>query len=268
MGFLDRLRGRGGRGLPGGSDNRADSGVGAAEVLPTSGAASATAWSGLPPLQRSVADGRAGVADAGFGKRLPTWQNPSFTGARSRIGVLDTAVGGLLSGAMTDTARPVTGLERPLGTLFRATALPDPTVQRAPAAPLWAVPPMMPTPGPAGEGRTGTRRRSLPLPGLPFRLWVVVVTHLLPRPGRSWRLRLPQVARPVTAFRVVQVRYRAGRPPRGRRRRGSMRRLTRSGGCALPGRRRRRLRPPRPLPSRRAMPAWRPPRSPPPGYGP
>ncbi|MET9109841.1 hypothetical protein ABZX29_25135, partial [Streptomyces zhihengii] len=56
------------------------------------------AWSGLPPIQRATADGPTGVADAGFGGRLPTWQNPSFSRAPSPA-VLDPAAG-LLPGAL------------------------------------------------------------------------------------------------------------------------------------------------------------------------
>ncbi|MFD9026687.1 hypothetical protein ACFVY5_19640, partial [Streptomyces parvulus] len=89
------------------------------------------AWTGLPPIQRATGAARAGVADAGFGGRLPTWQNPSFTGAPSPA-VLNPAAGdSLLSGAFDSSAsrnapaRPVQG-----------TA----PVQRMPVAPLRAIP--------------------------------------------------------------------------------------------------------------------------------
>ncbi|MDV6289362.1 hypothetical protein R2F25_20790 [Streptomyces sp. UP1A-1] len=122
MGFLDRLRGRGtgsdgaatsGHGptastsTPGtagtagtGDVPGASGGTGASDVSGApdgSGAVGAVAppvavaaWTGLPPIQRATGDRRAGVADSGFGGRLPTWQNPSFSGVPSPA-VLDPA---------------------------------------------------------------------------------------------------------------------------------------------------------------------------------
>ncbi|MCZ0997144.1 hypothetical protein O1M63_01970 [Streptomyces mirabilis] len=52
------------------------------------------AWPALPPIQRAT-DRPGSVADAGFGGRLTTWQNPSFTGTLSHA-VLDGAPGGLV----------------------------------------------------------------------------------------------------------------------------------------------------------------------------
>ncbi|MGP4052307.1 hypothetical protein, partial [Streptomyces sp. 2A115] len=151
MKLMDWLRGRGGRGQGGNPDGRvgddgrdsrqrhdgdahtgvAAAGEPAAAGAVTGGATPSTGWPGLPPIQRSVADGRAaGVADAGFSGRLPTWQNPSFLGTPSGIGVLDASPGSLLSGALTNSARPGTGLERPVDTPAWTTAAREPTVQR------------------------------------------------------------------------------------------------------------------------------------------
>ncbi|MZE48270.1 hypothetical protein GTY49_36125, partial [Streptomyces sp. SID5477] len=113
---------------------------------------------GLPPIQRATGAARTGVADAGFGGRLPTWQNPSFTGAPSPA-VLNPASGdSLLSGAFGTPARPTpsTPLASPAGA---------PPVQRMPVAPLRAIPadgsaPAAPT-GPV----PGVRGGSSGLPG-------------------------------------------------------------------------------------------------------
>ncbi|MFE1991635.1 hypothetical protein ACFW6W_09000, partial [Streptomyces parvulus] len=152
MGFLDRLRGRR-DGVDGGGGETA-SPVVSARPLPDAGdgpdagsganapatRTAVAAWTGLPPIQRATGAARAGVADAGFGGRLPTWQNPSFTGAPSPA-VLNPAAGdSLLSGAFDSSAsrnapaRPVQG-----------TA----PVQRMPVAPLRAIP--ADTAAPAGE---------------------------------------------------------------------------------------------------------------------
>ena len=139
MGFLDRLRKRAeGAGAP-------DGGIGAevAGVLPTAGTQErpvvAASWPGLPQIQRAVVSGRAEVADARFGGRLPTWQNPSFTSTASPT-VLDGRASATLGGDAPRTAvgRPVTGLERHAGAL----PLADPVsgVQRAPAVPLRVLP--------------------------------------------------------------------------------------------------------------------------------
>ncbi|MER6908642.1 hypothetical protein ABT322_33925, partial [Streptomyces flaveolus] len=121
MGFLDRLRGR--QGGTGGADSESPAPHGdapstagtpstasPAEVPATAGVpappVAVAAWTALPPIQRSTGGRRPGVADAGFGGRLPTWQNPSFSGAPSPA-VLDPAAGhGLLSGAFAEPARP------------------------------------------------------------------------------------------------------------------------------------------------------------------
>ncbi|MCZ9346530.1 hypothetical protein NGM37_53370, partial [Streptomyces sp. TRM76130] len=98
------------------------------------------AWASLPPIQRS-ATAPAGVADRGFGGRLPTWQNPSFA-RTSPLGVLDPAPERLLPPTEAATGSPVTGLERTASALPRpaAAAASGPAVQRAPAVPLRAVP--------------------------------------------------------------------------------------------------------------------------------
>ncbi|OSC58143.1 hypothetical protein B5181_31085, partial [Streptomyces sp. 4F] len=151
MGFLDRLRGRdggtgkgdGGAGSAGG--NAAGAGASAGVDVPggtgPSGAVAAAAWTPLPPIQRATGAGRTGVADSGFGGRLPTWQNPSFSAAPSPA-VLDPAAGhGLLSGAFTEPARPATGPERPSRGLPSASPGGEPAVRRMPVAPLRAIPP-------------------------------------------------------------------------------------------------------------------------------
>ncbi|MBX4179803.1 hypothetical protein K3A88_35980, partial [Streptomyces geysiriensis] len=145
MGFLDRLRGRGtgtdgaatsGHGptaspstpsTPGtagtGDVPGAPGGTGASDASGAPGGSGAVgavappvavaAWTGLPPIQRATGDRRAGVADSGFGGRLPTWQNPSFSGVPSPA-VLDPAAGhGLLSGAFTESAQPATAPPSP-----------------------------------------------------------------------------------------------------------------------------------------------------------
>ncbi len=75
-------------------------------------------WSGLPPIRRALASGRqSGVADAGFGGRLPTWQNPSFMVMASHA-VLDGQSSALLGDAPHPTSgRPVSGLKRRGGAL-------------------------------------------------------------------------------------------------------------------------------------------------------
>ncbi|MBK3637888.1 hypothetical protein JHN52_34370, partial [Streptomyces sp. MBT97] len=130
MGFLERLRGRrgdeAGRG-PGptppagtggpataaapaassstagastaGSSAAGSSSEAASAAVGDGGAAPrvvAAAWPTLPPIQRAAHRGPSGVADAGFGGRLATWQNPSFTGTGFRA-VLDAAPGGSMS---------------------------------------------------------------------------------------------------------------------------------------------------------------------------
>ncbi|MDU0302976.1 hypothetical protein NUG23_21640, partial [Streptomyces sp. PAL114] len=99
-----------------------------------SGAPARTAaWPGLPPIQRATARPSWPVADAGFGGRLSTWQNPAFAGTLSHA-VLDGAPGGLVEGVLTASARPSPGLELP------ALSLPV------------AAPPGEPGPGPSGDG--------------------------------------------------------------------------------------------------------------------
>ncbi|NDZ74210.1 hypothetical protein G3I36_24885, partial [Streptomyces sp. SID10362] len=149
MGFLDRLRGRrddvgdgdGGEGALSAApspDPGAD-GSTASTAGPASGPASGpapvavAAWTGLPPIQRATGAARTGVADAGFGGRLPTWQNPSFTSAPSPA-VLNPAAGdSLLSGAFGTPAR------QPSSTRLASPSGPPP-VQRMPVAPLRAIP--------------------------------------------------------------------------------------------------------------------------------
>ncbi|MER6853670.1 hypothetical protein ABT333_39325, partial [Streptomyces flaveolus] len=155
MGFLDRLRGR--QGGTGGADSESPAPHGdapstagtpstasPAEVPATAGVpappVAVAAWTALPPIQRSTGGRRPGVADAGFGGRLPTWQNPSFSGAPSPA-VLDPAAGhGLLSGAFAEPARP--GAESGPRTRGLPPASPAgaPAVQRMPVAPLRAIP--------------------------------------------------------------------------------------------------------------------------------
>ncbi|NGO73757.1 hypothetical protein G5C65_36670, partial [Streptomyces sp. SB3404] len=152
MGFLDRLRRR----RPGpAADTAAEpaettgapadgaGGAGGADGAPpaaTRTTGRTTAWTGLPPIQRSTSGSRAPVADAGFGGRLPTWQDPSFVGAPSLVGVRNTAPGGLLQEAPSAPARPVTGLEHPMDALPSPSAAePAPAERRVPAVPLrWA----------------------------------------------------------------------------------------------------------------------------------
>ncbi|MGW5787731.1 hypothetical protein ACWEWK_27545 [Streptomyces sp. NPDC003757] len=101
------------------------------------------AWTGLPSIQRATGAARTGVADAGFGGRLPTWQNPSFTRAPSPA-VLNPAAGdSLLSGAFDapDRRTASTPLSPPRGT---------PPVQRMPVAPLRAIPVDSAEPGALG----------------------------------------------------------------------------------------------------------------------
>lgn len=93
------------------------------------------AWSSMPPIQRALA-GPGSVADSGFGGRLTTWQNPSFTGTLSHA-VLDGAPGGLVRGTATTSALPASGLELP------SLSLP--------------VAPPVDTAGPVPAGRAGSR---------------------------------------------------------------------------------------------------------------
>ena len=137
MGFLDRLRGRAERSVAGGGANSgAGTGVGEAQgsvdasgsAGPVSSGSTAStasapavalaAWPGLPPIQRASAVGGTGVADAGFGARLPTWQNPSFTGAGFRA-VLDAERSARIAGASmpASSARAVPSLGQPAGEL-------------------------------------------------------------------------------------------------------------------------------------------------------
>ncbi|MFC9059938.1 hypothetical protein ACFTXB_18055, partial [Streptomyces sp. NPDC057074] len=156
MGFLDRLRGR--RDDVEGSGGETTSPVVSARPLPEAGdgpdagsganAPSAptavAAWAGLPPIQRATGAARAGVADAGFGGRLPTWQNPSFTGAPSPA-VLNPAAGdSLLSGAFDSSRHDAAARPAPVvGTA---------PVQRMPVAPLRAIPADTPaTAAPTGQ---------------------------------------------------------------------------------------------------------------------
>ncbi|MFE2473505.1 hypothetical protein [Streptomyces mirabilis] len=69
------------------------------------------AWPALPPIQRAT-DRPGAVADAGFGGRLTTWQNPSFTGTLAHA-VLDGAPGGLVKGLLAAPVGPASGLELP-----------------------------------------------------------------------------------------------------------------------------------------------------------
>ncbi|MCZ4506915.1 hypothetical protein O3Q52_01565, partial [Streptomyces sp. ActVer] len=148
--------------------------------------ASVAGWVGLPPIQRAAV-GRTGVADSGFGGRLSTWQNPSFTGPLSHA-VLDGAPGGLVRNALTTSARPVSGLEPPSHTLLpvrsdepeapgdvRDDAAPIPVpVQRAPrpvtasrpAGPrVTPVPPRSHRPSPLtrAPATPAVQRRALPV---------------------------------------------------------------------------------------------------------
>ncbi len=138
MGVFDRLRGggrdRGTRGgalagsagvpVPGdgiapgtGGNVSPGAGSGAGDTSEGGGARAVrpAAWPSLPPIQRATA-GRGSVADSGFGGRLTTWQNPSFTGTLSHA-VLDGAPGGLVRGVLATPALPASGLELPLALL-------------------------------------------------------------------------------------------------------------------------------------------------------
>ncbi|MGW3853083.1 hypothetical protein ACWD74_39605, partial [Streptomyces fagopyri] len=141
----------------------------------------AAAWPSLPPLQRATA-GRGSVADSGFGGRLTTWQNPSFTGTLSHA-VLDGAPGGLVRGVLATPALPASGLELP--SLALPVAAPEepsdhvggsslrhaglPVAATGPAGPrVTAVPPAATRP-PAPTGLTrapagpAVQRRALPV---------------------------------------------------------------------------------------------------------
>lgn len=123
MGFLDRLRGGRADGLRGSAEE--DDSAGPVSSSGTTGTAGATApavalaaWPGLPPIQRASAVGGTGVADAGFGARLPTWQNPSFTGTGFRA-VLDAERSARIAGSSLPAApvRAVPSLGQPSGEL-------------------------------------------------------------------------------------------------------------------------------------------------------
>ncbi|MBX9367055.1 hypothetical protein, partial [Streptomyces sp. WAC04114] len=105
------------------------------------GPAVTASWSGLPPIRRALASGQgSGVADAGFGGRLPTWQNPSFMGMTSHA-VLDGRSSAVLGDAprRPTSGRPVSGLERRAGALPLVPLAPsagsEPVPQRPPAVP-------------------------------------------------------------------------------------------------------------------------------------
>ncbi|MET8735471.1 hypothetical protein ABZV88_15055, partial [Streptomyces tendae] len=181
MGLLDRLRGRrdGGEGHGNGGGTAASAagsptqtGPPADTGSPTDAAAGApaasapgpapvavAAWTGLPPIQRTTGADRTGVADAAFGGRLPTWQDPSFSRAPSPA-VLDPGAGdSLLSGAFDASARRTssssvsssTPLARPAGA---------PPVQRMPVAPLRAIPADAPATATAPTAPTGSAPRA------------------------------------------------------------------------------------------------------------
>ncbi|MBK6019304.1 hypothetical protein, partial [Streptomyces sp. MBT53] len=93
------------------------------------------AWPGLAPIQRASASGGTGVADAGFGARLPTWQNPSFTGTGFRA-VLDAERSASIAGSAPTTAataRAVPSLGRPAGELPLAGRAAGAPPERVPA---------------------------------------------------------------------------------------------------------------------------------------
>lgn len=135
MGLLDRLRRKGGVPAAPTDGGRTP----AARQAPVRTAA----WPALPPIQRATSRPSWPVADAGFGGRLSTWQNPTFAGTLSHA-VLDGAPGGLVEGVLTASARPSEGLELP--TLDLPVARPaeeagDPTGgEGAPAVQRAAVP--------------------------------------------------------------------------------------------------------------------------------
>ncbi|MFE2139517.1 hypothetical protein ACFW9X_41145, partial [Streptomyces sp. NPDC059466] len=115
----------------------------------------AAAWPSLPPIQRATA-GRGSVADSGFGGRLTTWQNPSFTGTLSHA-VLDGAPGGLVRGVLATPALPASGLELP--SLSLPVATPAETADRAgPSSARHADLPVTAT------GPTGPRVTAVPVP--------------------------------------------------------------------------------------------------------
>ncbi|MYR58803.1 hypothetical protein GTY54_22015, partial [Streptomyces sp. SID625] len=122
-----------------------------APAAPEARPAVAPSWIGLPAIQRALGPNPGGVADSGFGGRLPTWQNPSFTATVSHA-VLDGRTSAVLGGgpaAHPVPASPVTGLERPAPALPSASAPgSSPVAQRAPAVPLRFLPPR--TPGGTG----------------------------------------------------------------------------------------------------------------------
>lgn len=104
MRLLDRLRRKGGAPAAPADDGHTP----AAPQAPVRTAA----WPALPPIQRATSRPSWPVADAGFGGRLSTWQNPTFAGTLSHA-VLDGAPGGLVEGVLTASARPSEGLELP-----------------------------------------------------------------------------------------------------------------------------------------------------------
>lgn len=101
MGLLDRLRGarteRTERAQPAErteptaaadgvtAGGAAAGGAGAPRPVPAEVAAPVVRaeWAALPPLLPTSAARPAGVADARFGGRLPTWQDPSFSATAS-----------------------------------------------------------------------------------------------------------------------------------------------------------------------------------------
>ncbi|MGI5519182.1 hypothetical protein [Streptomyces sp. CA-106131] len=147
MGFLDRFRDRRSGSAMGGTPTGTDAGTQSATDGSTAGGSipaaeearllPAAAWPALPPIQRAVAGGTSGVADPGFGGRLATWQNPSFTGTLSHA-VLDGGLGSLVGDLLSSRSHPAA----PLPQSFPALPVPapprpaDPAPQpAAPAAP-------------------------------------------------------------------------------------------------------------------------------------
>lgn len=180
MGLFDRLRGGGGggpeRGSGSGSAAASASGpAGAsapadgtdARVSDTSAADGAgrgagarvvrpAAWPALPPIQRAT-DRPGAVADAGFGGRLTTWQNPSFTGPLSHA-VLDGAPGGLVKGLLAAPVGPASGLELP--SLSLPVALPVESGEETGALPVQRMSSPVAALGPAGPRVTPAAPRA------------------------------------------------------------------------------------------------------------